>query len=78
MAMTETLDQLKTNQTAQVTNVKLEGTMRRRLQDLGLIPGTKVKCTNKSPSGSPMAFLVRDTIYALRNEDSHLIEVAVD
>ncbi|MCD8200275.1 MAG: ferrous iron transport protein A [Coriobacteriaceae bacterium] len=78
MAMTETLTQLDVNQTALVSMVNLEGTMRRRLQDLGLIPGTKVTCTQKSPSGSPMAFMVRDTVYALRNEDSDLIEVTVD
>ncbi len=78
MAMTETLTQLNVNQTALVNMVNLEGTMRRRLQDLGLIPGTKVTCTQKSPSGSPMAFMVRDTVYALRNEDSDLIEVTVE
>ncbi len=70
-----TLDQLTMGQTAYVDKVKLEGTMRRRLQDLGLIPGTEVKCTQTSPAGSPTAFLVRDTVYALRKEDSGLIEV---
>ncbi len=78
MAMTATLNQLNINQTAKVISVKLEGTMRRRLQDLGLIPGTTVLCTQKSPAGSPMAFKVRDTVYALRNEDSSQIEVTVD
>mgnify|MGYP001665892412 FL=1 len=44
--------------------------MRRRLQDIGLIEGTKVECIQKSPSGDPIAFLIRGAVIALRTEDS--------
>ena len=44
--------------------------MRRRLQDIGLIEGTKVECIQKSPSGDPIAFLIRGAVIALRREDS--------
>ncbi len=44
--------------------------MRRRLQDIGLIEGTKVEMYTKSPSGDPIAFLIRGAVIALRTEDS--------
>ncbi len=72
-----TLDELSMGQVGRVESVNLEGTMRRRLQDLGLIPGTKVQCTQKSPSGSPTAYLVRETVYALRKDDASQIVVMV-
>ena len=40
------------------------------LQDIGLIEGTKVECIQKSPSGDPIAFLIRGAVIALRTEDS--------
>ena len=49
--------------------------MRRRLQDIGLIEGTRVECLQKSPSGDPMAYLVRGTVIALRRNDAERIEV---
>lgn len=33
--------------------------MRRRLLDIGLIPGTRVTCTAVSPAGDPAAYLIR-------------------
>ena len=42
----------------------------KRLQDIGLIEGTKVECIQKSPSGDPIAFLIRGAVIALRTEDS--------
>ena len=41
-----------------------------RLTDLGLIPGTRVTCTARSPSGDPRAYLIRGTLIALRNADA--------
>ena len=42
----------------------------RRLTDMGIIPGTKIQCTIKSPMGDPVAYLVRGTVISLRKEDS--------
>lgn len=47
--------------------------MRRRLQDIGLIEGTEVLCLQKSPSGDPVAYLIRGAVIALRGEDSSKI-----
>lgn len=60
---------------ARVTKLKNDGSMRRRLQDLGLIEGTRVKCLQRSPSGDPTAYLIRGAVIALREEDSSKIMV---
>ena len=52
------LKDLKQGQTATVKLLLSTGSMRRRLQDIGLIEGTKVKCLQKSPAGDPVAYLI--------------------
>ena len=70
MQSTYTLRELKEGQEARVTDIKALGGMRRRLQDLGLIEGTRVSCLHKSPSGDPVAYLIRGAAIALRGEDA--------
>ena len=45
------LTNLQCGQTARVGKLTIQGSMRRRLQDIGLIEGTKVECVQKSPAG---------------------------
>lgn len=67
------LNLLQIGQTAQVEKITASGAMRRRLQDIGLTPGTRVQCLLESPSGDPAAYLVRGALIALRREDSALV-----
>ena len=46
------LTNLQCGQTARVGKLTLQGSMRRRLQDIGLIEGTQVECVQKSPAGA--------------------------
>lgn len=64
------LNELKVGQRGTVSQLLSDTSMRRRLQDIGLIEGTKVECIQKSPSGDPIAFLIRGAVIALRREDS--------
>ncbi len=64
------LNELKVGQCGTVSQLLSDTSMRRRLQDMGLIEGTKVECVQKSPSGDPIAFLIRGAVIALRSEDS--------
>ncbi len=50
--------------------------MKRRLFDLGLVPGTKILCVVKSPLGDPVAYFVRGTMIALRRCDSSNIIIS--
>jgi DtxR family Mn-dependent transcriptional regulator len=51
------------------------GTQRRRLLDLGFVPGTEVVQELVSPGGDPTAYRVRGALLALRREQADLILV---
>lgn len=63
--------------TAKIASIELEGLLRRRVLDLGILPGTQVKCVRRSPAGDPIAFKVRDTVIALRSNDASLIKICL-
>jgi len=51
------------------------GQERRRLLDLGFVPGTPVEVDMVSPAGDPTAYRVRGSVVALRREQADLIRV---
>ena len=71
----DSLDKLPVGPTARVEELRLNGSIRRRMQDIGLIEGTPVECLQKSPSGDPVAYLIRGAVIALRREDSGRVMV---
>ena len=50
--------------------------MKRRLQDLGLVPGTNIQCL-RNPKRCPMLLQVRGTWIALRQQAARLILVQI-
>ena len=58
-----------------VSDITLGGAMRRRLQDIGLIPGTSVRCVGVSPLGDPRAYEIRGAVIALRNDDAEAVHI---
>lgn len=58
-----------------VAAVKADGPVRRRLLDLGFVPGTVVEPVRRSPFGEPTAYRVRGSLMALRNEHAGSILV---
>ncbi len=58
-----------------VENIDKNCSIRNRLFDLGIVPGTKILCVMKSPLGDPIAYFVRGTLIALRFSDSSRISV---
>lgn len=71
----KTMKDLEKGERARVSEVRAVGSMRRRLQDIGLIEGTEVECLHKSPAGDPVAYLIRGAVIALRSEDSGNIRI---
>ena len=60
---------------ARVRALRLTGGMRRRLQDLGLVTGTRVTCIQRAAAGDPAAYLIRGAVIALRQADAARIEM---
>ena len=73
----EYLSGLKPGRRTYVTGLSLacRGAERRRLLDLGFVPGTIVEIEMISPAGDPTAYRVRGSIVALRREQANLIRV---
>jgi Fe2+ transport system protein FeoA len=70
-----TLDMLKVGRAATVTAINSTNAERRRLLDLGILPGTRIENVMLSPLGDPVAYRIRSAVVALRSEQAKLIEV---
>ncbi len=68
------LDKLNIGEEATVIKLKKRN---RRLEDLGLVEGTKIKCILKSPLGDPIAYIIRGAVIAIRKEMGKNILVEV-
>jgi ferrous iron transport protein A len=66
---------LPTGKKARVRELTSNGISRRRMLDLGLIWDTEVEALQKSPSGDPVAYLIRGAVIALRSEEASKIMV---
>lgn len=65
-----TLSALPLGESAYISHIHARPDMEDRLIDLGVIPGTKITCTARSPAGDPRAYLIRGTLIALRRADT--------
>lgn len=74
------LTDLEPGQDAQVVALspRIRGVERRRLMDLGLLPGTNIKVELQSAGGNPIAYRVRGAVIALRKSQAELISVCPD
>ena len=62
------LNRLPIGKKASVTCLLTDGAARRRMLDLGMIDGTEIQPLYQSPSGNPVAYLVRGAVIALRSD----------
>lgn len=53
----------------------LRGVERRRMLDLGLVPGTEVRVVRPAPGGDPVAYRIRGAVVALRRQQAEQIRV---
>ncbi|MCY9513345.1 FeoA family protein [Paenibacillus apiarius] len=67
------LSNAKSGTHIRLKRIEVQGVLRRRLLDLGFVPGNVVEVLQKSPLGDPIAFRVNNTTIALRKEESSLI-----
>ncbi len=74
---TERLSDLRPGESGHVLGISktCHGAERRRLLDLGLIPGTVVEAAFASPSRDPMAYTIRGTLIALRQDQASRIHI---
>lgn len=76
--MSKRLSELEPGDTAVIVRIEGGGAVARRMADMGLIPGTKVKVVRKAPLGDPIEFEVRGYNLSLRRNEAELVVVEVE
>ncbi|MCW4006655.1 MAG: ferrous iron transport protein A [Candidatus Bathyarchaeota archaeon] len=72
------LSNLKPGQTAIVVKIAATGSVRRRIMDMGLCRGSRVKVICCAPLGDPMELELRDYKLSLRKKEAQTIFVEAD
>lgn len=74
---TDSLIDLKVGESGEVVMISksCHGMQRRRLMDLGVIPGTVITNEFKSAGRNPIAYNIRGAMIALRNDQAKLIRI---
>lgn len=70
------LDDVKTGEQVVIQRLVCEGSMKKKLLDMGLIPHTKVLVRKVAPLGDPMELLLRGYALSIRKAEAAYIEVA--
>ena len=70
-----TLDTLGRDELAVIVALDSRGDVRRRLMDLGFLPGTEIRVGMSSPLGDPTAYIVRGSTIALRRAQARTVRV---
>ena len=70
-----TLDALPVGRTARVSRLEAARGRRRRMLDLGFVPGAAVTALQTSPWGDPVAYGIRGAVIALRQEDAAAVHI---
>ena len=70
-----TLDKINMNNKYIIVDVLLDEHTKKRMYDLGIIENSIIESLYKSPFNDPVAYLVKETIIAIRNDDAEKIIV---
>ena len=71
--MTKTLKDLKPGEAGTVKSVKGNGPIRRRIMDMGLVPGTELVMVRYAPLGDPIEVKNKGFHLSLRKEEADTI-----
>ena len=72
------LSRLPMGRPARVLSLSAEEPLKGRLMDLGFVPGNEVRPLFAAPLGDPRAYLVCDTVIALRQRDAATVAVEAE
>ncbi len=69
--------QMEVNQTGTISAVKANGELGRRIRDMGLVKGTKIRIQGRAPLKDPVSLRIMGFTLTLRNNEADSIEVEV-
>ncbi len=73
-----TLNDIKDSMELLVTNISITGSLRQRLYDLGICPGTKITFVRTAPLADPIQVQIGNYHVALRKSEAQYVEVAAN
>jgi len=68
-----TVKDLKPGERGKVLNIKGKGDLKKRLLDMGMVPGTEIKLEKVAPLGDPIDILIKGYHLSLRREEAKQI-----
>ncbi len=78
MSTVKLMRHMKDNQSGTIRAINARGEMGRRIRDMGLVPGTKIKIQGRAPLYDPVALRVMGFTLTLRNSEADYIEVEAE
>jgi ferrous iron transport protein A len=71
-----TLKEIKVGQWATVIQINAIGPLKRRIMDMGITKGAKIKVVKYAPMGDPIELCLRNYILSIRKSEAELIVVS--
>jgi len=65
-----TVKDLKPGERGKVLNIKGKGDLKKRLLDMGMVPGAEIKLEKVAPLGDPIDILIKGYHLSLRKEEA--------
>ena len=69
------LSRLPLGRSARILSLSAPEPLKGRLMDLGFVPGSEIRPLFAAPLGDPRAYLICDTVIALRQRDAAHVAV---
>lgn len=73
--MSRTLETLRPGESGRIGRIAGSGVLKRRIVDMGLVPGTRVRVQKLAPLGDPIEIKVRNFNLSLRRAEAARIEL---
>ena len=77
MDRTKTLNELKPRDKGTIIKITGQGSLRRRLLDMGIIPGSELEIIRVAPLGDPVEIIIKRYNLSLRKEEAKQVWVEV-
>ncbi len=71
-----TLAELRIGRAGRIAKVGAIGSLKRRLMDMGIVPGTEVTVEKVAPMGDPIEVYLKNYRLSLRREEAEKIDVS--
>ena len=76
--MEKTLAEVPLGVPVTITRVGGERQFRRRLMELGLLPGTRIEVVRVAPLGDPIELFARGCFLSIRKSEARLVDVTLE